>query len=294
MKSLTNILNALECKHEIFDINNMRIFPKQIVAYRENSELKRGIVLNVNKIKTTILSELGKPVYKYGNEQIIIDELVKDKEIYTILIKKYEDYINFKKIIDDIRYVPAMYINRSNNDEMGLICLKYHLTKANRSNKEDFAKFLTQCEELKTGQDIEFFVWNKWTEFYPLNKIKHSEIKSIDKKKHGYIIENNSLMNTFLRVGISDDPLNFPNGHHKTEYVHELNNGLILYIPYQFVKNAYTYPADKNNPNLILTSSGSYQYSFLKWTTNTTAFKRQWNDTITKYNLNIKYYKQVK
>jgi len=193
----TNKLDkAFSSKYELYDINHKRLLPKEIVAFRKQSTLGKGIIISVNPKTTSIitLSDNKRTYNAHPNEQIIITDLIEDKEQYYQL---FEQVSNTRKQKTFVRCVPCLMVDttKSNTDleKYKLLILYYKLNVGNNSTK-NWNVFLNNIKSNKlfdtTNYDLYVFCNDNY--FYDLYTTKYKDINYVSNNNSGRLLYDNT------------------------------------------------------------------------------------------------------
>lgn len=209
--NINKLDNAFTCKYELYDINHKRLLPKEIVAFRQQSTLGKGIIISVNPKTTSIitLSDNKRTYNAHPNEQIIITDLIEDKEQYYQL---FEQVFNKRKQKTFVRCVPCLMVDttKSNTDleKYKLLILYYKLNVGNNSTK-NWNEFLNAIKSNKlfdvTNYDLYVFCNDNY--FYDLFITKYKDINYISNNNCGRLLyegnyyNNDNITNTLHEYG---------------------------------------------------------------------------------------------
>lgn len=190
--NINKLDKAFTCKYELYDINHKRLLPKEIVAFRQQSTLGKGIIISVNPKTTTIVSLNNKDkTYTIPpNEQIIISNLIENKEGYYHL---YEEIVNKRKQRFFIRYAPCLIVNKTKTDleKYKILILKYKINASNNSNKA-WTNFLNivKTNQIYNLKNYDIYVFCNDNYFYDLYTTKYQDINYIGNNNGGQLLYN--------------------------------------------------------------------------------------------------------
>ena len=174
--NLDKVSTALASKYELFDVNGLRLLPKEIIAaYLSDKKLHRGIILNVYEKHTKVLDETGRSHLVAPEKQIIITKQVENEEIANFLLQKYEQ--NLKEAKDKIytKYICAAYKNLVNN-QFGLALLPVQFYNRHKFSTESWKEFVEKYTNLK---DRVYYPEIYTGEFREFDKISFPDILKI-------------------------------------------------------------------------------------------------------------------
>lgn len=181
---LTKISEAMAVKYELYDITGKRLLPKEIVAAYISSDKKihRGIIFAVYKQHTKILDGAGKYYLVTPEKQIIITKQVKDEEIYTLLLKKYEEVLVENKNHVYTKYICAAYKN-TNNDTFGLALLPMQFTNRQTFTKESWKEFKHKYTNLSDRIYYPLISFNEFRDFNDIHLYNETKLFGIGDTK---------------------------------------------------------------------------------------------------------------
>lgn len=182
--NLDKVTTALTSKYELFDATRVRLLPKEIVAAYVSSDKKihRGIILSVFERHTKIVDELGKFYLVSPEKQLIITKQVKDEEIYTLLLKKYEEALAENKNKVYTKYICAAYKN-TNNDTFGLALLPMQFTNRQTFTKESWEEFKYKYTNLSDRIYYPLIDFNEFRDFNDIHLYNETKLFGIGDTK---------------------------------------------------------------------------------------------------------------
>lgn len=203
--NLDKLIEHIEVKYELTDINGIRIIPTDIVAFTYGSILKRGIVHTINKTTVTIYTLENKKFLIEPNKLVIITELIKPTIEYEHFLNIYTKNKESKTNINSTRYAILIWktdkpLPEHKNMDCGIFVLPINLENTNRLNKEVWWKTLAKFLEAHNNsiKYNQFWILKKSKTYSKLTEVIPKNILTIHPNNTGDFINNYHLENKFL------------------------------------------------------------------------------------------------
>jgi hypothetical protein len=203
--NLNKLIEHIEVKYELTDINGIRLVPKDIVVYTMGNSLFKGIVTKINKTTVTIYTLSNVKHLINANHTCIITELIKPTIEYEQFLNIYTKNKESKTNINSIRYSILIWktdnpLPEHKNMDCGIFVLPINLENTNRLNKEVWWKTLAKFLEAHNNsiKYNQFWILNKDKTYSKLTEAISKNILTIHPNDTSDFINNYHLENKFL------------------------------------------------------------------------------------------------